>query len=755
MHIFNRHIAWWISWAFTQIFDKWFALWRDTQNRVLNGYRLVQFKKGKSPCWTYKPSIFFCPINLARLCFELFTLFRVAEIEHAVATANSGNFCPKQVHAWPISNKQSCSQKFIKRLQKSCESYFWKHRIQLLKNFQHRATPLQVRFLVDLHGVISSNLNAAKPTEAKNISSIAKNIFTTNSNFFRTRRFGPGHIQRVYAVQSGWNWKYDGGLRCWKFLSNCWQRFKNTVTSERIVFKWVMSAGPLNPPNFTKRFHQRTLASAIYVFFETVNDWCKFTKPSLKRKIVSTHIGLGDICFWAKISTIGGCHCRFYFSHPARCQQRETEPGQTFWFWKISLLAAKIFWLKPQHIFLHHQLGPGQIRRVYSMQGGWNRTRSGNRQQWKFLPKMSSCVANFKRTIPWPKIYKTLSKKPRVIFLKTPCMNSFCSKFSISKPTTSVSISADLHGANSSKLSAAKPSVSKNIHHSLNKIFASLIVFLTRFKHELLWRRITLLPKFNYNYGQFQKYDPWFSMPKYLQIFGQESIFEIGHHHLLKNFQHRAPPSYFQFQPICTVSLNLNVAKPSAAKKNIPFKPKIFPPSTATFSEPEGLARVIFNAFTHCRVAEIENMIVKSGVGNFWAIAVTIIFERIVFKWVMSAGPRALARSIRLNLQNRLWSEKLYQRTLASAIYVFFETVNDWCKFTKPFQQRKVFTIAHWPWPYMFFLKPSTIGSYCIKMANFEIFQKKIIRPSEHDIFEWMKMQTVSATIITRKMNEC
>ena len=40
-------------------------------------------------------------------------------------------------------------------------------------------------------------------------------------------------------------------------------------------------------------------------------------------------------------------------------------------------------------------------------------------------------------------------------------------------------------------------------------------------------------------------------------------------------------------------------------------------------------------------------------------------------------------------------------------------------------------------------------------MANFEIFQKKIIRPSEHDIFEWMKMQTVSATIITRKMNEC
>ena len=226
-------------------------------------------------------------------------------------------------------------------------------------------------------------------------------------------------------------------------------------------------------------------------------------------------------------------------------------------------------------------------------------------------------MANFKRTIPWPKIYKTLSKKPRVIFLKTPCMNSFCSKFSISKPTTSVSISADLHGANSSKLSAAKPSVSKNIHHSLNKIFASLIVFLTRFKHELLWRRITLLPKFNYNYGQFQKYDPWFSMPKYLQIFGQESIFEIGHHHLLKNFQHRAPPSYFQFQPICAVSLNLNVAKPSAAKKNIPFKPKIFPPSTATFSEPEGLARVIFNAFTHCRVAEIENMIVKSGVGNF------------------------------------------------------------------------------------------------------------------------------------------
>jgi len=40
-------------------------------------------------------SIFFCTINLARARFGEFTPCRVAEIEPAAVTANSGNFCPK------------------------------------------------------------------------------------------------------------------------------------------------------------------------------------------------------------------------------------------------------------------------------------------------------------------------------------------------------------------------------------------------------------------------------------------------------------------------------------------------------------------------------------------------------------------------------------------------------------------------------------------------------------------------------------
>jgi len=67
------------------------------------------------------------------------------------------------------------------------------------------------------------------------------------------------------------------------------------------------------------------------------------------------------------------------------------------------------------------------------------------------------------------------------------------------------------------------------------------------------------------------------------------------------------------------------VSKPGqtfCGKKNITFEPKIFPPSTATFSEPEGLARARFGAFTHCKVAEIENMMAGSDVGNFWANSV-------------------------------------------------------------------------------------------------------------------------------------
>ena len=98
----------------------------------------------------------------------------------------------------------------------------------------------------------------------------AKNIFTTNSNFFRTRRFGPGHIQRVYAVQSGWNWKYDGGPWCWKFLSRwcfekydpwrLWKRYSKSIfqigrirTNLQQPFEqyWFKSKGRKHPLDFT------------------------------------------------------------------------------------------------------------------------------------------------------------------------------------------------------------------------------------------------------------------------------------------------------------------------------------------------------------------------------------------------------------------------------------------------------------------------------------------------------------------------